>query len=238
MKMFVMTGKMTLSILLMTVLVSLSIFVAGCGEDSEETTVPEIATVKIEFTLPSPPTPTEPTDGPFCKAGDILQPGESCFYPGTDIEMFVLDDGTLRILNMFIRGDGRVNFENFSINGTPITLIAQRRNDNSWKIEKIGDSGAPEKLELLVSTDFTETANGEFIYNTKHEFALTESFSRDFRLDPHNPRLAVELTNNTPHDLSVHVTLLFDGEVDYDERELFQSGSWWQKVRMWGITNE
>ncbi len=44
---------------------------AGCGEDSEEMTAPEILTVKIEFTLPSPPPPIEP-DGPVCKAGDIL----------------------------------------------------------------------------------------------------------------------------------------------------------------------
>ena len=210
----------SLSVLLLILLLS-----AGCGEDNEETTGPEIATVKIEFTLPSPPPPIEP-DGPVCKAGDILRPGDSCFYPGTDIEMFVLDDGTLRILNMFLNAREGVHLENTSINGTPITLIAQRRNDNSWKIKEIGDAGDPGALDVIISTDFTYTSNGALRYGMKHEFALTESFSQDFRLDPDKPGLAVELANNTPHDLSVHVTVLFDSEVKYDERELLQSRSW------------
>ncbi len=142
--------------------------------------------------------------------------------------MFVLDDGTLRILNMFI-GAG-VNFENFSINGTPITLIAQRRSDNSWKIEKIGGAGDAGTLDVIV-TDST---------GTKNEFSLTESFSRDFPLDldPEDWELEVLIINKTHHDLSVRFTVLLDGEVVHDQYRFFQSGASqaWSQAR--SITNE
>ena len=240
----------------LSVLLLILLLFAGCGE---EMTGPEIATVKIEFTLPSPPTPS--VDGPFCKTGDILQPGESCFYPGTDIEMSVFNDGTLKMLNMFLN-TRQIHFENTTLNGTPITLIAHRRNDNSWKIEKIGDAGDAGKLDVIVSTNFTttevqESIYGEelsetlkdlgietertttkFLYYTKDEFALTESFSQDFRLDPDDLRLAVEIVNNTPHDLSVHLTVLVDGETEFDERESYTPGSIRFLSRTWSTTNE
>ena len=240
------------SVLLLILLLSV-----GCGE---EMTGPEIATVKIEFTLPNPP-PTPTVDGPFCKIGDILQPGESCFYPGTDIEMSVLDDGTLTMLNMFL-DTRQIHFDNNTVNGTPITLIAHRRNDNSWEIEKIGDAGGVGSLNVIVSTNFTATkvqesiydeetseilkdlgieterTTTQFIYDTKDEFALTESFIQDFHLDPDDQRLAIEITNDTPHDLSVHLTLLINGEVEADDRESFTSRSrsfrWWT----WSTTSE
>ncbi|MDE0016832.1 MAG: hypothetical protein OXU51_11635 [Candidatus Poribacteria bacterium] len=231
---------------------------AGCAEEMTGT---EIATVKIEFTLPSPPSPTESVDGPFCETGDILQPGESCFYPGTDIEIAVLDDGTLKMLNMFLN-TRQISFENTYINDTPVTLIAHRRNDNSWEIDEVGDARDAGKLDVIVSTNFTmtevqesiydeelseslkdlgietERTTTKFLYYTKDEFALTGSFSQDFHLDPDDPRLAIEITNNTPHDLSVHLTVLVDGEVEADERESFRSRSkslrWWT----WSATNE
>ena len=222
--------------LMLTVLLTPLVLV-GCGEIEED--LPETATVKVEIlSSPNPLTVVEPVvennpNGPTCKAGDILYPGDSCFYPGTDLEMFVLDDGTFRILNMFLRTG--IHLERTSINGTPITLIAQRRHNNSWKIEKIGDTGDPGALDVIVSTDFIHASYGELIYNTKREFALTQSYSQDFRLDPDNPGLAVVITNNTPHNLSVHYTVLLDGEVEEEERGLLQSGSSWSWA--WSITN-
>ena len=241
-----------------SVLLLILVLFVGCGE--EEMTGSEIATVKIEFTLPNPP-PTPTVDGPFCKTGDILQPGESCFYPGTDIEISIFDDGTLTMLNMFL-DTRQIHFDNTTVNGTPITLIAHRRNDNSWEIEKIGDAGGVGSLNVIVSTNFTATKVQESIYDeetserlkdlgietertttkllyyTKDEFALTESFSQDFHLDPDDPRLAIEITNDTPHDLSVHLTVLINGEVEADDRKSFTSRSrsfqWWT----WSTTSE
>lgn len=208
----------------------------GCSETDDE--IPKIATVKIEFTLPTPPPPPE-VDGPFCKTGDIIQPGESCFYPGTDIQIFVLDNGALYMLNQYL--DVRqISKINTSINGTLITLIAHRRNDNSWKIDKVRDT-RDNKLDVIISTDFTKKkkqiqedypeyhplhgatrTRDEVTYNTKHEFALTESFNQDFNLEPYagpRTRLAVAIRNNTHDDeLSVRRTVLIDGVVESDER--------------------
>ena len=71
-----------------------SVLLPGCGEDSDE--LPETATVKVTGFSPNPLNAIEPVttseNGQVCKVGDILQPGESCFYPGTDIEFSVFDD--------------------------------------------------------------------------------------------------------------------------------------------------
>ena len=229
----------------------------SCGE---EMTDPEIATVKIEFTLPNPP-PTPSVDGPICKAGDILQPGESCFYPGTDTEFSVYNDGATFVIPTLMLGES-INVSRSIINNKPYTFKAHKRDDNSWKIEEIGDAGDAGKLDVIVSTNFTTTEVQESIYGeelsetlkdlgietertttkllyyTKDEFALTESFSQDFRLDPDDPMLAVEIRNNTPHDLSVHLTVLINGEVEADDRESFTSRSrsfrWWT----WSTTSE
>lgn len=196
----------TLSTLLIT-----SLFLIGCGEAESP---PEIATVKIEFTLPNTPVPSD-VDGPICKKGDILQPGESCFYPGTGFAFSVYEDWAQF---MFVTVGEGLTLSDSYINGTLFNLIAHKRNDNSWIIEDVGYSG---KLDVIVSTD------------TKQEFALTESFSQDFSLDPDNPSLTLTITNNTPHDLSVDITVLFDGEVVIDERDSFtpRSTATWRRTR-------
>ena len=208
-------------LLILTVLLTPLVLV-GCGESEENQ--PETATVKVEIlSSPNPLTVVESVvennpNGPICKAGDILQSGENCFYPGTDIEMSVLDDGTLKILNMFLN-TRQIHFENTSINGTPITLIAQRHNDNSWKIEKIGDAGNVGKLELLVSDDFIWDPDGSPTHNTEDIFSITEDFEQTFPLDSNAPRLSVKLINKTPYTLSIRLTILLDDESEHDESE-------------------
>lgn len=244
------------------VLLLILLLSAGCGEEMEDSEIPKIATVKIDFTLPSPPVPLD-VDGPICKQGDILRSGESCFYPGTDIKISIRDDGTLKMSNIpNLYQKGQVHIKKGIINGTPINLIAHSRDDNSWEIDEIGDPGT---LDVIVSTDFInnpepeppyptfDPANGidvydealanyrsyqPLIYNTEDKFALTESFSRDFPLDPDNPRLVVNITNNTIHDLSVHFTVLLDGEVEIDKNESLTSYGSWSRTLKWGITNE
>ena len=208
------------------VLVLILLLFAGCSETDDE--IPKIATVKIEFTLPTPS-----SDGPFCKTGDIIQPGGNCFYPGTDIEMIVLDNGTLKVLN-FLRQthfERQIHFKDILLYTTiPFTLIAHRRNDNSWKIDEVGDARNADKLDVIISTDFTREGPGaEVLYHTKHEFALTESFSQDFNLVPDDGtvELAVEIRNNTRFDeLSARRIILIDGEVVSDMRLSITRGVW------------
>ncbi len=83
------------------IMIIISLLLCSCGEGDDKTG-PEIATLKINFTLPNPPSPSESVDGPFCKTGDILQSEDICYYPGSDLKISILDDGTLHILNSFI----------------------------------------------------------------------------------------------------------------------------------------
>ena len=69
-------------------------------------------------------------------------------------------------------------------------------------------------LRLIVSTDL----------NTKEEFSITQDFNQTFQLDPDTPRIYVQLINPGP-SVSVRLTVLIDGEVEYDETELLTSGS-------------
>ena len=79
-----------------------------------------------------------PTDAGVCQVGDVLAPGESCTYPGTDTEFSVLSDGRGQFL-FFTSGTG-LNIKDTVINGQPYTLAANKLASGSWKIEKIADS--------------------------------------------------------------------------------------------------
>ena len=98
-------------------------------------------------------------------------------------------------------------------------------------------------LDLTISTDFTIDFQGslsdEIIYNTKEEFSITQDFNQTFQLDPNEPRISVQLSNfsesvqnvgfitfvNPGPSVSVRLTILIDGEVEYDEEKLLTSGS-------------
>ena len=79
--------------------------------------------------------------GDICEAGDILAPGESCTYPGTDAEFSVLDNGSGRFL--FFSSGNSITLRNTTINGVSYTLVANKLASGSWEIEEIADSTAP-----------------------------------------------------------------------------------------------
>ena len=78
--------------------------------------------------------------GDVCEAGDILAPGESCTYPGTDAEFSVLDNGNGQFL-LFSSGNNLI-LRNTTINGVSYTLVANKLASGSWEIEEIADSTA------------------------------------------------------------------------------------------------
>ena len=80
-----------------------------------------------------------PTSTAICKVGDILAPGESCTYPGTDTEFSVLGNGNGQFL--FFTSGSSLNIKGTEINGESYTLVAKKLNSGSWEIEEIGDSG-------------------------------------------------------------------------------------------------
>ena len=70
-----------------------------------------------------------------CQVGAILTPGQSCTYPGTDIKFSILNNGDGQFLSFTA---SKFNLKNTSVNGQPYTLVADKRNDSSWKIAEIG----------------------------------------------------------------------------------------------------
>ena len=97
-----------------------------------------------------------PTDAGVCQVGDVLAPGESCTYPGTDTEFSVLSDGRGQFL-FFTSGTG-LNIKDTVINGQPYTLAANKLASGSWKIEKIADSTETPGITNTAPT-FTEGAS-------------------------------------------------------------------------------
>ena len=91
-----------------------------------------------------------PTDAGVCKVGDILAPGESCTYPGTDATFSVLDNGQAQwnipdlpawlewINQTSISGSLSIST---TINGETYHFVAEELSSGSWEIKEIGDSG-------------------------------------------------------------------------------------------------
>ncbi|MYE89031.1 hypothetical protein F4X33_08565, partial [Candidatus Poribacteria bacterium] len=81
-----------------------------------------------------------PVSTGVCEAGDILAPGESCTYPGTDVEFTVLNNGSGQFL--FFTSGNSFNIRNTVVNGVSYTLVANKLASGSWEIEEIADSTA------------------------------------------------------------------------------------------------
>ena len=77
-----------------------------------------------------------PTRTNVCQVGDILEPGESCTYPDTNIEFTVNNRGSGQFL--FFTSGNSLNIKDSTINGKSYTLVAKKQNDGSWKIDEVG----------------------------------------------------------------------------------------------------
>ena len=80
-----------------------------------------------------------------CQVGDRLSPGESCTYPGTDIEFSVLANGSGRFL-FFTAGTG-INARNITINGVTYNFAATKQTDGKWLIEAAGAQTTPPPVQ-------------------------------------------------------------------------------------------
>ena len=93
--------------------------------------------------------------GEVCEVGDILAPGESCTYPGTDAEFSVLDNGNGQFL--FFSSGNSITLRNTTINGVSYTLVASKLASGSWEIEEIADSAATTTNTAPTFTDGAST---------------------------------------------------------------------------------
>ena len=134
-----------LILILLGILIGCSItLLIGCGADDESPEPIEVETQPEQPRQPAeqqvetqPEQPPQPTEQGVCQAGDILQPGDSCKYPGTNDKLTILDNGSAQFL-FFTAGQG-LNINNTNVNGKLYVLVANKRNDGSWEIEEIGD---------------------------------------------------------------------------------------------------
>ena len=72
-----------------------------------------------------------------CEAGDVVQPGESCTYPGTNLVFSVSSSGTGSL--GFVSAGTRIEMINTTLNGVVISFVAEKQEDNSWLILRVGD---------------------------------------------------------------------------------------------------
>ena len=75
--------------------------------------------------------------GQVCSVGDRIAPGESCTYPGTNIEFSVLNNGSGRFL--FFTAGNAINARNVTVNGVRYNFAASKQADGTWLIEAAGD---------------------------------------------------------------------------------------------------
>ena len=106
---------------------------------SASTEVPAVADETAPAGDETPPA-ADTTSPRVCKVGDILAPGASCTYPGTDTKFSVNNNGLGQFL--FFNNGNRLSLENTEINGKSYTLVAGKLASGSWKIERIGDNAA------------------------------------------------------------------------------------------------
>ena len=106
-----------------------------------------------------------PTATAICKVGDVLKPGQSCTYPGTDAVFSVLGDGTAQwhipnlpawlewINQTAVSGSLRVSI---TVNGQAYHFVAEQVG-TSWEIKEIGDDRSDPQPEETSADDGTPT---------------------------------------------------------------------------------
>ena len=135
---------------------------AGAGSGSEANAPPDIwrpldNVGPIQFAERAIPTPSaaplpspQVADEEECRAGQTVLPGESCMYPGTDLEFSVLGSGSGRLA--FFTSGRSLNIVNTTVNGQRITFVANRQDDGTWLIERVGDSASGNVSDLMVES--------------------------------------------------------------------------------------
>ena len=139
--------------------------------------------------------------GQICEAGDILAPGESCTYPGTDAEFTVHNNGNGQFL--FFSSGNSLNIRNTVINGQSYTLVANKLASGSWEIEEIADSTAP------TTTNTTPT----FTEDTSTTRSVAENTSANVNIgnavaatDPENDTLTYTLSGTDAASFDIEST--------------------------------
>ena len=146
-------------------------------------TLTDIIAVIINVTdVNEAPANEAPANLGVCNVGDVLAPGESCTYPGTDAVFSVLDNGRSKWdipnfpwLSQASVGDA-ISFS-AGINDENYHFVAKAVPGNAWKIEEIGDSGGqqPGTPEPPQPPEEPENVGGPLTLSAAAAVPLTEA---------------------------------------------------------------
>ena len=124
-----------------------------------------------------------PTNTGVCKVGDILAPGESCTYPGTDATFSVLDNGQAQwnipdlppllawINQTSIGGSLSISA---TINNQAYHFVAEEVSNDSWEIKEIGED-RPEQPETPETPEQPDDVGGTPTVTASTTAPLTET---------------------------------------------------------------
>ena len=97
---------------------------------------------------------SESAPGGTCEVGDIIQPGESCTYPGKNNVFSVDAQGRAHFL--FFSAGGNLSIRNSSFNGETYTLVTELSEGGGRRITELGGTPAPPQTDpeaLVVDPD-------------------------------------------------------------------------------------
>ena len=157
--------------------------------------------------------------GQVCEAGDILAPGESCTYPGTDAEFTVHNNGNGQFL--FFSSGNSLNIRNTVINGQSYTLVANKLASGSWEIEAIADSTVP--VTTNTAPTFTEDASTtrSIAENTSANVNIGNAVAAT---DPENDTLTYTLSGTDAASFDIESTtgqLKTKSALDYETKSTY-----------------
>ena len=74
-----------------------------------------------------------------CQAGQTINPGEECTYPGTTFTFSVAADGRATFWVISAVKGGTIDSRNSTINGISVNFLAVGNADGSWFLQEVGD---------------------------------------------------------------------------------------------------
>ena len=92
-----------------------------------------------------------------CQAGQTINPGEQCTYPGTTTTFSVAADGRATFGSSSAGSGGTISALNTTINGQLYNLVATGNSDGSWFLNRVGDDIAGTAGVTVSETALTVT---------------------------------------------------------------------------------
>ena len=106
-----------------------------------------------------------------CHAGLVVEAGESCMYPGTDVEFQVDDSGSGRFL--FLVSGQRIELRATSINGVEYTFVASKQSSGGWLIEEVGSPASVTSPTTAAAADDAASDGYSDVGDSVHKEAIT-----------------------------------------------------------------